>query len=56
MFTGMKEILIQATQIVYGNLLTVKKGFVAGFSAKQIMKLLLLSKLCIENSNNECRT
>jgi hypothetical protein len=34
MFTGMKEILIQATQLVYGNLLTVKKGFVAGFSAK----------------------
>jgi hypothetical protein len=34
MFTGMKEILIQAIQHMELHLLTVKGVFVAGFSAK----------------------
>jgi hypothetical protein len=39
------------------HLLTVKRSFVAGFSAKTNNEaVVVLSKLCIENSNNECRT
>jgi hypothetical protein len=34
-----------------------KKSFVAGFSANTNNEaVVVLSKLCIENSNNECRT
>jgi hypothetical protein len=34
-----------------------KRSFVAGFSAKKNNEaVFVLSKLCIENSNNECRT
>jgi hypothetical protein len=34
-----------------------QKGvFIAGFPAKKNEAVLVLSKLCIENSNHECRT
>jgi hypothetical protein len=48
MFTGMKEILIQRlSDSIWNASSDGKRSFVAGFSAKQIMKLLLYCLSCV---------
>jgi hypothetical protein len=53
MFTGMKEILIQVTQIVYGIHLLKKRSFVAFRKTKQLLLYCLSCVLKIVTMNAE---